>query len=138
MVRCLCRTCGWRCTTNIDISTACKRLSVGIFFASRVVENMRDYTITKEFLMVIRHILQYWLVHPEAKDTLQGILQWWLPGDRAEQGAEAVQAALEALVAQRWVTRRQTLPAPAFYGLNQDKREEIQAFLQGLENQRDG
>jgi hypothetical protein len=88
--------------------------------------------------MVIRHILQYWLVHPEAKDTLQGILQWWVPGDRVEQGTEAVQAALEVLVARRWVIRRQTLPAPALYGLNQDKREEIQAFLQGLENQPDG
>lgn len=94
--------------------------------------------ITEELLMVIRHILQYWLVHPEAKDTLQGILWWWLPGDRVEQGAEEVQAALEALVARGWVTKRQTLPFQALYGLNQDKQEEIQAFLQGLENQPNG
>jgi hypothetical protein len=96
------------------------------------------YTITEELLMVIQHILQYWLVYADAKDTLQGILKWWLPGDCVERGAEEVQAALEALVARGWVTKRQTLPSQALYGLNQSKYEEIQAFLQGLENQQDG
>ncbi len=79
--------------------------------------------------MVIRHVLQYLIAHPDAKDTVQGILLWWLPVDAIERGEEEVQEALDTLVAQGWLTQRQTTTAQTLYGLNQEKLEEIQQFL---------
>jgi hypothetical protein len=79
--------------------------------------------------MVIRHILQYLIDHPDAKDTIQGILRWWLPGGIVVWEEAAVQEALDVLVAKGWVTQRPTIPSRPIYGLNQAKLEEIEKFL---------
>ena len=84
--------------------------------------------------MVIQHILHYLTEHPEAKDTIQGILQWWLPGDLVEWEEGDVQAALDALVARGWLMQRQTALSQKLYGLNREKLEEIQVFLRECEN----
>ena len=84
--------------------------------------------------MVIRHILQYLTTHPDAKDTLRGVLQWWLPREPAGWEEKDVQEALEALVAKGWVTQRRLPSAQILYGLNQTKREEVRAFLHELEH----
>jgi hypothetical protein len=83
--------------------------------------------------MVIRHILYYLTRHPDAKDTLQGVLQWWLPREPAVWDEKAAQEALDALVAKGWVIQRQLAPTQILYGLNQTKIEEVQAFLHELE-----
>jgi hypothetical protein len=46
--------------------------------------------------MVIRHILQYLIDHPDAKDTTQGILRWWLVGGIAAWDEAAEQGTLDA------------------------------------------
>jgi hypothetical protein len=85
--------------------------------------------------MVIRHILQYLLDHPDARDTMQGILRWWLPRDSAACGEAEVQAALEVLVARGWLTRRPTTSSQELYGVNKDKLEEIKGFLREPESE---
>jgi hypothetical protein len=84
--------------------------------------------------MVIRYVLQYFIDHPDAKDTMQGILHWWLPGGIVAWEEEAVEEALNALVARGWVTRRQTISAQQLYGVNKAKLEEIKMFLRELES----
>ncbi len=84
--------------------------------------------------MVIAHLLHYWLNHPAAKDTLSGIRRWWLPGPMTAWDEDAVQAALDALVARGWITQRQLPSGQTLYGLKQDKIEELRAFLHTLEN----
>jgi hypothetical protein len=79
--------------------------------------------------MLIRHILQYLMAHPEAKDTLRGILQWWLPGDFGAWEAGEVQEALDALVTRGWLTWRDLTPSHSLYGMNREKLEEIERFL---------
>jgi hypothetical protein len=88
--------------------------------------------------MLIRHLLRYLLEHPGAKDTLQGILQWWLPRGRGERGEEEVQEALDELVARGWLTRRQPPPSQTLYGVNREKLEEIKAFVRERESATDG
>jgi hypothetical protein len=88
--------------------------------------------------MVIRHVLHYLLDHPDAKDTKQGILYWWLPGGMAAWEEEAVQEALDTLVARGWLTQRQTTPSQQLYGLNKEKLEEIKLFLRELESEAEG
>ena len=43
-------------------------------------------------------ILRYLLGHPEAKDTIEGIADWWLTERRVRQGIAEVEAALRHLV----------------------------------------
>ncbi len=50
-------------------------------------------------------ILQYLRTHPDAADSLEGIATWWLPGLDLEARPEAVQTALDQLVADRLVAR---------------------------------
>jgi hypothetical protein len=88
--------------------------------------------------MVIRHILHYLIEHPHAKDTLQGLHRWWLPGGVMAWEEEAVQEALDMLMARGWLTQRQITSSRNLYGMNQDKLEEIQEFLREFESQSDG
>ncbi len=78
---------------------------------------------------VIRGILQYCIKHPDAKDTIDGILKWWLPGGHAERGKEEVQHALDFLTAKGWLTKRETTRAKDIYGINRDQLDEIKIFL---------
>lgn len=88
--------------------------------------------------MLIRHLLRYLLEHPDAKDTTQGILLWWLPQGGVKPGEEEVQKVVDGLVARGWLTRRQTTPSQTLYGVNREKLEEIKAFLRERESATDG
>ncbi len=88
--------------------------------------------------MVIWHILHYLIEHPEAKDTLQGLHRWWLPGGVVAWEEEAVQSALDVLVARGWLTQRPTTTSQTLYGLHKEQLEEIQEFLRELESEAEG
>jgi hypothetical protein len=87
--------------------------------------------------MVIQHILRYLVDHPDAKDTVQGIVRWWLPGGIAAWEEEAVQEALDVLVARGWLTQRQTTSSQQLYGVNKERLEAIKVFLQEFESNAD-
>ena len=88
--------------------------------------------------MVIQHILRYLTKHPNAKDTMPGILRWWLPKRDVEWQEEEVQQTLDGLVARGWVTQRRTTPARTLYGLNKAKLDEIERFLCEPERETEG
>lgn len=44
-------------------------------------------------------ILRYLRAHPRAADTVDGIVEWWLPRQRRDEAAGRVQRALDKLVA---------------------------------------
>ena len=77
---------------------------------------------------VIREILHYCMHYPDAKDTPEGILKWWLEEGQGEWSKEDVQKALDVLTAKGWLTTRATAPAKGIYGLNRDHLEEIKIF----------
>jgi hypothetical protein len=83
--------------------------------------------------MVVQQILHHLIKYPNAKDTIQGILHWWLPKDLVERSDKEVQEALDALVKRGWLTQRQTASSQRFYGLNEKKLEEIKVFLREQE-----
>ena len=47
-----------------------------------------------------REIIQYLQTHPKAADTIDGILDWWIPSQRYENAKNEVQQALHELVEQ--------------------------------------
>jgi Fe2+ or Zn2+ uptake regulation protein len=50
-------------------------------------------------------ILKYLQLRPRAGDTLEGILEWWLPRIRLEESIDTVQQALDLLERQGLVER---------------------------------
>ena len=77
-----------------------------------------------------KEILRYLIAHPHAKDTLEGIMAWWCPKSGIERGKDEVQEILDLLVSRGWLTERETRPVHTIYGMNKDRREEIEHFLE--------
>ena len=76
-----------------------------------------------------RSILDYLVRHPGAKDTQEGVLNWWIAAPCRDDGAERLAVeALNKLVAQGWVLKRETSSQP-IYSLNHARLEEIRTFL---------
>ena len=81
---------------------------------------------------LMQDILRYLIAHPQAKDTLEGIIAWWCPKSRIECGKAEVQEVLDQLVSRGWLMERESRPVQTIYGLNKERREEIELFLQRL------
>jgi len=80
----------------------------------------------------MQDILRYLIAHPQAKDTLEGIIAWWCPKIGVECGKAEVQEVLDQLVSRGWLMERESRPVQTIYGLNKERREEIELFLQRL------
>ena len=87
---------------------------------------------------VIRGILQQCIKYPDRKDTIEGILKWWLPEGRTEWRKEEVQKALDFLTAKGWLTVRNTSHSQKIYGFNMKRTEEIGKFLNESEKDQEG
>ena len=69
-----------------------------------------------------RAVLAYLHCHPQAADTLRGIVNWWLPQQRYESGCQRIERVLSELVA-RGLLRRDPLPhGEVLYALNHHTR----------------
>lgn len=64
---------------------------------------------------VASEILAYLAKRPSACDTLDGILQWWLPRIRLEEATETVERALVLLERRHLVDRISLAAGPVMY-----------------------
>jgi hypothetical protein len=55
-------------------------------------------------------ILRYLRMHPQVADTVDGIVEWWLPWHRRTEAINRVQQALDELVARGLIN--QVIPIP--------------------------
>jgi Fe2+ or Zn2+ uptake regulation protein len=74
-------------------------------------------------------ILEYWVDHPDAQDTLNGIVQWWLLDRRIRYQREQVREALAELVRQELVVEVRSPDSQSRYRINQSKLKEIEAWI---------
>ena len=87
---------------------------------------------------VTREILYYLIEHPDAKDTMKGILKWWMPKGYLERGAKEIQKALDDLVMQGWLTTwAKDFQKDNIYGVNKTALNEIKAFLGEFEGKKE-
>jgi DNA-binding transcriptional ArsR family regulator len=63
-----------------------------------------------------RAILRYLVKHPEAKDTAEGIAQWWVEGERSER--VNVERAVSWLLSQGVILETRRKGLPPYYRLN--------------------
>jgi len=64
---------------------------------------------------------------------MEGILKWWLPEAYVRQGREEIQRVIDFLVSRGWVVERTIASSEKIYSVNQDRLQELQAFLEDLQ-----
>ncbi len=104
----------------------------------RTVEmTLKEKRLVSSRWRVSREILYYLIEHPDAKDTMKGILKWWMPKGYVERGAKEIQQALDDLVMQGWLTTwAKDFQKDNIYGVNKAGLNEIKAFLFELEGKK--
>ena len=71
-------------------------------------------------------ILTYLIEHPEAQDTLEGIVEWWLLERAIKFQTARVKEALSELVAKGLILEHKELKSKNHYRINMTKYHEIQ------------
>jgi hypothetical protein len=98
--------------------------------AGRKTVRLSDQQIDKDERDLACAILRYLNKHPDSKDTLEGIAQWWLLREWAERQIADVEKAVSLLISRQLVVGRQRgEQQPVYYELNRGKKEEIARLL---------
>jgi len=74
-------------------------------------------------------ILAYLVEHPQARDTLDGIVKWWLLEQRIRRQSAEVKEALAELVREGLVIESGTTDSPPSYVIDRSKMDVIKACL---------
>ncbi len=89
---------------------------------------MKDPVSTAE-----KDILRYLLAHRDARDTIEGIEQWWLPQSR-EYGIAEISAALLELERGAILSVWKSVSAQPLYSLGSVERaQSLEDYLRSLE-----
>jgi hypothetical protein len=91
--------------------------------------NAEPYTAADRELA--RAILRYLEAHPEAKDTVEGIAQWWLLHEWNERRLMQVARAVSWLCSQDLILEIRRPGVPRYYQRHPQQREAITKFLEG-------
>lgn len=68
-----------------------------------------------------RQILRYLREHPEAQDTLEGIMEWWVSEQAIKQYLPHVRKSLAALMTGGYLEKRTAADGRVFYRLDQSR-----------------
>lgn len=74
-------------------------------------------------------ILAYLVEHPEAQDTVEGIVEWWLLERAIKFQENQITKAISELVAKGLVIEHKGRDSQTHYQINQSKYEEIQKLI---------
>ncbi|MGA2410530.1 MAG: hypothetical protein ABSG46_09110 [Candidatus Binataceae bacterium] len=74
-----------------------------------------------------RKVLTYMIAHPDAKDTVEGIIDWWLAD--ASTSETELSAVLGDLIKRGWVTEA-SYGQTVIYGFAKSRIEEVRQFLE--------
>jgi hypothetical protein len=90
---------------------------------------LNDAPQTNDEPDIAYHILAYLHANPEAQDTLEGIVEWWLLDQKISHNTELVKRALVDLTEQGLITARMGMDSRVRYGIDRERREEIESLL---------
>ena len=80
---------------------------------------------------ITREILRYLGRHPEAKDTIDGIAQWWLAQQGSPRRREEVERAVALLCTHSFILETRRPGVPPYYQLNSQQGAAIARLLAG-------
>jgi DNA-binding transcriptional regulator PaaX len=78
---------------------------------------------------ISQDILKYLLKHPDASDTLEGIMEWWLLNQRIGYEIDKVKAAIFKLVKEGWVIEIKSKNSIVRYRLNPKKPKATKPYI---------
>jgi hypothetical protein len=79
---------------------------------------------------VSREVIRYFIQHPSAVDSLEGIAHWRLLKMRVREVVDETDAALQTLVGRGLIDRIAVTGGPALFRLNPDKRDAARRLLE--------
>lgn len=74
-------------------------------------------------------ILAYLMANPDAKDTLEGILDWWLLQQDLKRNIALVRKALDELIDKKFLLERKGNDRQKYYQVNHEKLNEIASLM---------
>ncbi len=74
-------------------------------------------------------ILAYLMDNPDAKDTLEGILDWWLLQQDLRRNIALVRKALDKLIDKKLLLERKGNDKQKYYQVNHEKLNEIATLM---------
>ncbi len=91
---------------------------------------MKDDLCLNGKSQISREILAYLAENPEARDTLEGVVQWWLLERKIKLQTGLVKEALSELVDKGLILESTNRESRAHYRINRDRLSEIVALLE--------
>lgn len=85
---------------------------------SPMTKHQGKSTVGEGEMEIERSVLAYLHAHPQAADTLRGIVNWWLPLQRYESGSLRIEHVLSRLVAEGLLHRDELPDGEVLYALN--------------------
>jgi len=78
---------------------------------------------------IVEALLSYLVENADARDTLEGIVEWWLLDRTIRHDTAEVKRVLDDLVAKELILERKTGDGRIHYCVNPRKQKEIRALL---------
>ena len=78
---------------------------------------------------LVLSILAYLLEHPDARDTAEGVIRWWLPHEDPMLDVSEVLEGLEYLVSKGWVVANTVAGSTVIYGTRKDHLQCIDLYV---------
>lgn len=79
---------------------------------------------------IARDVLSYLIEHPDAQDTLEGIVEWWLVEQKIKQQTVTVREVLDDLVKRQYLVESKGMDSRSRYRINRSMREEIFSLIE--------
>ena len=92
------------------------------------------HDLPKTVRRAIHEIVQYMAQHPEARDTVSGIRDWWLPPGSSYTSVE-LQEALDTLTAWGWLVKYALVKQTVVYGVAEAVLDRAKEFLRKTTDQ---
>ena len=103
-------------------------------FNRQVDVNRMEKNLGRNGLQIAVDILSYLSRNPEAKDTLEGIVDWWLLQQEIERKVANVKKVLDELVREELILEIKSGDNNRHYRINAEKYDQIMKFIEANDN----
>ena len=103
-------------------------------FNRQVDVNRMEKNLGRNGLQIAVDILSYLSRNPEAKDTLEGIVDWWLLQQEIERKVVNVKKVLDELVREELILEIKSGDNNRHYRISAEKYDQIMKFIEANDN----